>query len=776
MTSKMTNRICPMNFSKNILAIAIGLLPLFAVAQGTPPSSLPTTTYTYDAVGHVMSVVKPSGRSSQASWDSFDRLTLIAPGTPVSGGATGTVAYGYDLQDSLVGVTDPRGLITAYTRDGFGQATTQSSPDSGSTSYVYDNVGNLLSRSTPSGQVESYTYDAADRVRSKTVTQAGLNPALTYSVTYGTTGVEAGRLTSISAPGQQLAYTHEIHGRVTAVSQTVGAQAFNVAYGYASGGLVSSITYPSGRVVSLVRDTIGHVTSISTTAGGVTTPLLSDGTYTPFGEPAGWSFGASGSGVSVARGYDLNGRLTSVSLPTGVRQYAYDVDDRITAITDPVLGGATYTYDDQDRLTSASTFLGAWSYQYDANGNRTAIVSSGVSYSATIDIASNRATAVAGPVAQAITFNADGNSASVAGGSSLVACGSPLLMKQSADGELNNASPFWAVMSATGQRLQKTDLPCAGSGVTNFVYDLAGHLIGEYDGTGGVLSETVWLDDIPVGVYKDGTSTPNYIWADNLRTPRAVTNASGQLLWQWDGEPFGATAANSNPSGQGAFVYNLRFPGQYYDVETGYHHNGWREYDPTLGRYVQSDPIGLYGGLNTYSYVGGNPLAFSDFYGLDRWGDTMGLATHIYITQSSNTGKAGPPMGAAGNAVNGDVSLTFPANSFPDPSYGNPGIVDGTYYGVYGDTAHLFPSVGERGPGVVLNNNGPIPTLGPNPAHGGQSFADGIHLHCQNFQEHVSRQRGSAGCLTVQGDYCQAVFDIIKASGNKNVIVHLVRN
>jgi RHS repeat-associated protein len=104
-----------------------------------------------------------------------------------------------------------------------------------------------------------------------------------------------------------------------------------------------------------------------------------------------------------------------------------------------------------------------------------------------------------------------------------------------------------------------------------------------------------------------------YIHADQLDTPREITDTNGTLVWQWDNnDPFGVNAPNENPSGVGAFSFNLRFPGQYFDRETSTHYNINRDYDPATGRYVQSDPIGLAGGVNTYAYVGNNPLAFSD--------------------------------------------------------------------------------------------------------------------------------------------------------------------
>jgi RHS repeat-associated protein len=87
-------------------------------------------------------------------------------------------------------------------------------------------------------------------------------------------------------------------------------------------------------------------------------------------------------------------------------------------------------------------------------------------------------------------------------------------------------------------------------------------------------------------------------------------------MWRWDSDPFGTTLANENPSGLGVFSYGLRFPGQYYDSETGLHYNYFRDYDPATGRYIESDPIGLEGGVNTYSYAQSSPALNADSSGL----------------------------------------------------------------------------------------------------------------------------------------------------------------
>jgi len=110
-----------------------------------------------------------------------------------------------------------------------------------------------------------------------------------------------------------------------------------------------------------------------------------------------------------------------------------------------------------------------------------------------------------------------------------------------------------------------------------------------------------------------------YIDADHLNTPRVVTDAQGKVVWRNLplGEPFGNTPPEDDPDGDDKhFAMNLRFPGQYFDRETNLNYNYFRDYDPATGRYVQSDPIGLQGGINTYSYVRGDPLGKVDPTGL----------------------------------------------------------------------------------------------------------------------------------------------------------------
>jgi len=158
------------------------------------------------------------------------------------------------------------------------------------------------------------------------------------------------------------------------------------------------------------------------------------------------------------------------------------------------------------------------------------------------------------------------------------------------------------------------------------VYDKEGHLLGEYDHTGEALREYVWLRDTPMVVFTPDPANPPgdplvyFIHTDHLNTPRVVIDRNNVVRWRWISEPFGTTAPETNPSGLGDFTFNLRFPGQYADQESGLFYNYRRNYDKETGRYRESDPIGLAGGINTYSYVEANPLSHIDPRGLDNPG------------------------------------------------------------------------------------------------------------------------------------------------------------
>ncbi|MDP2392734.1 MAG: hypothetical protein Q8M21_05735, partial [Methylococcaceae bacterium] len=136
-----------------------------------------------------------------------------------------------------------------------------------------------------------------------------------------------------------------------------------------------------------------------------------------------------------------------------------------------------------------------------------------------------------------------------------------------------------------GERILKNSTALS-NGPYRFVYDHAGHLIGEYDKNNSLKQETVWLGDTLVAVVKPAPAPQQiqvyFIQADHLNAPRIILNNANIPVWRWDHtDAFGTTLPNEDPDGDGnTFEYNLRFPGQYYDQETSLHYNYFRDYDP----------------------------------------------------------------------------------------------------------------------------------------------------------------------------------------------------
>ena len=239
---------------------------------------------------------------------------------------------------------------------------------------------------------------------------------------------------------------------------------------------------------------------------------------------------------------------------------------------------------------------------------------------------SNRVSDTTGVLSRSYQYDAAGNVTSW--GAVTFAYNNANRMKSSTQGGVTSSY----VYNALGQRIGKT----SGGVTTLFVYDEAGHLIGEYTGAGALIEETVYLGDIPVVTLRPkagGGVDIYYVHADHLNTPRRISRpADNIIVWRWNSDPFGAALALQDPDGDSqTFTYNLRFPGQYFDAESGLSYNYFRDYDSAIGRYVESDPVGLAGGsYSTYTYVRDNPIANNDPLGLascdgrwEKWGELI---------------------------------------------------------------------------------------------------------------------------------------------------------
>ena len=165
-----------------------------------------------------------------------------------------------------------------------------------------------------------------------------------------------------------------------------------------------------------------------------------------------------------------------------------------------------------------------------------------------------------------------------------------------------------------GQRVWREQY---GSGAkTAYFYDENGHVLAEHNATTGAVElEYVWLDNLPVAMIDSTGMSPAtyYIHTGQIDEPLALTNSSASLAWNAYVDPFGTATTFSTPTE----TINLRLPGQWIQSEAnGTSQNQFRDYDPSLGRYIEGDPIGILGGQNAYAYVDGDPLNLVDPPGL----------------------------------------------------------------------------------------------------------------------------------------------------------------
>jgi RHS repeat-associated protein len=209
-----------------------------------------------------------------------------------------------------------------------------------------------------------------------------------------------------------------------------------------------------------------------------------------------------------------------------------------------------------------------------------------------------------------------------------------------------------------------------GTTTTVYHYDQDNHLVAETNGAGTLLRTYVWRGDTPVIQIESSTGQdkPYYLEVDTLNTPRTARDANGSIVWQWYADAFGNTAALEDPDGDGtATRINLRFPGQYFDQETGLHYNMTRYYNLGNGRYLQPDPIGLAGGINTYSYVGGNPVNLTDPKGLCPW---CVAAVYFYLENALAINTAGIVAAELASGVPNPVSsLAFEGRVAGEAAY-----------------------------------------------------------------------------------------------------------
>ncbi|HBO3184468.1 TPA: RHS repeat protein, partial [Pseudomonas aeruginosa] len=499
------------------------------------------------------------------------------------------------------------------------------------------------------GAVTEYRYDALNRlIERHSPSDPSLDVQYRYDLTAdGNKGI--GRLGAIEGARDSLVYRYDERGNLVEQVRSIRLDQQTlldrVTYRYDAANQLLEIGYPSGLAIGYPRNAGGQVASVTLAVGDkAPSPLVGQIAYLPFGPLQRLTWG---NGIALSREYDQDYQLLRQKVGPWQSDYQHDANGNIQQHRHSLWGTLDYQYDPLDRLTEERGVQGGRSYAYDAVGNRTQRsdnpASGGTASSQDYQYApdSNRLTAIG---AQAVTSDAAGNLTQDRAARKLAYDAQGRLQSVSLDGQQVAEYRY----NALGQRIVKL----TPESVTTYLYGPDGQLLGEaeHDGSGRKLRAQyyLWLDSLPLATIdadydaqgKVGNPTLLYLHGDHLDTPRLATDASGQIAWQWQSDAFGRGEALS----QGSTQVNLRFPGQYYDAESGLHYNYFRDYDPETGRYVESDPVETLRKLNNpemtflnsgesmlqatpywehgftpnhnYTYSDNNPTAKSDKHGL----------------------------------------------------------------------------------------------------------------------------------------------------------------
>ncbi len=591
-----------------------------------------TTDFDYDPNGNLSSTLDANLNPTEHVYDALNRISQTTDAN------SGVTQYSYDARDNLIEVTDPTGLSTGYEYDALGNLITLTSPDTGVTHYTYDEAGNRLSQIDARGVATSYSYDALNRLIGIRYPDASLNVSYTYD--QGTHGI--GQLTQMSDGEGVTNYLYNAFGdliQVTRTSQDGVITTFS--YGYNPQGQLIRLGYPSGHFVHYTYSQ-GQLTSLSLEKpDGSTQTLVSQIERLPFGPVSAMAFG---NGLQLNRTYDQDYKLMAQTLGSVLSySYGHDPVGNITNWQDLVqtVRDQSFSYDELDRLTSAIGAYGNLSYSYDLIGNRLTQSEGGVTDTYRYVLNTHRLEEILGSTPDARQYDAAGNTIRSVLGSYIYDDQNRLV------GFTKAGTMASYGYNGKGERVRKT----VDGVVTQFRYGPSGALLGEYDQTGQPIREYVYLEGQPVAQLSGtGQAQVAYLHTDHLGAVVKATDYAQTLVWDAVRKPFGERSVSV-----AQIEMPLGFAGQYFDQETGNYYNYFRDYDPTTGRYLQSDPIGLGGGINTYAYVSGNPIRFIDRYGLD--------------------------------AINVGVNVTFPF--LPGGAEVGVVIYDGTYGGAFGGAGYF---------------------------------------------------------------------------------------
>lgn len=557
---------------------------LVANAAGNCDGATNTARFsqTYNPNGTVKDQTDPKGGVTAYVYDTKGNLASVTPPAPL--GATIRVP---DALSRTASTTDAKGQKTAFAYDGLDRITRVTyGGDVGCASratcadYGYDANGNMVSRVDNTGTT-SFAYDAMGRLSRKTFPDAS-----TMSFAYD----RVGNLTTYTDSGGSVAYGYDAANNLTSLAEPGGTCTSPVfkctTFAYDNDNRRTLVTYPGSSKLSMAYDPAGNQKSVvgKNPQGGVLTSYSYTYTQGSADRELRQTMTDAG-GRAVSYSYDAHNHLTRAQTTAGGSddyQYGYDLNGNRTSQS---VNGATtaYTYNAANQLTSGPT-----TPTYDANGNETR-----------------------GPDGRTSAYNAKDQttSATPPGGSAL--------SMSYADADQTERTQAGAAAFASSP-LGVASSTTAGAS-THYTRDSGGNLVGQRS--------------------PDGTR--RYYLFDGLGSVVGMIDTGGNLVASYAYDPYG-----KQTSPEPSLANPWRFAGGYLDTQTGLTKFGTRYYDPSVGRWTQQDPeagsIGDPATMNLYTYVGSNPVNFTDPTGrkiansvLNAMGAIGVAATVVALTAST---------------------------------------------------------------------------------------------------------------------------------------------
>ncbi|MBL1437788.1 MAG: RHS repeat protein [Rhodobacteraceae bacterium] len=632
----------PMGGTASYAYDALGDITNVSYSAGANPASF-YEDMQYDALGRILQATGANGQISSFSHDVEDNLATITDPlanqntyaydglnriTSTIDRAGNTSLQTFDDADQRTRFTDPRSIETAFYYNGFGELVIELSADRGSISYSYNDRGLTSSMTDARGITSTYEYDDGGRL---TAHRFPSNPSEDQTFTYDLTGGSPFNVGKLSRTNDETGLTRVRRaptGEIKYVRTRIDGINYLSRYWLNAADQRVWTQYPSKRRIYYNYNDAENLTRLRTRiqikvngSYPAWAVVVQNATYLPLGPLNSLRYGDN---YTHTASYDTSYRLTGLADangPTTLRDVTlgYSARDNIISITDALdaLRNEGYQYSARELLSNATGPWDTLDYTYDAVGNRTLKTETiGASINGqyyAYPLTSNRLETIseAQTPVHSFTYDSAGNVISEDRLGDIYTYtynAANRMSSMSLNGVLQAEYKYNALGQQAWRKLRPTGQTLTWP-IIHSIFDLEGNRIAEYDydsvaGASTLLREYIWMDGLPVAVVEN--DVVYYVRTDHIGRPVFATDSASVKVWEATYYPFGEVLATTGTP------IALRFPGQWFQSESGLHQNWMRDYDPTTGRYLQADPLGLVDGASVYGYVRQNPGRYVD--------------------------------------------------------------------------------------------------------------------------------------------------------------------